>query len=81
MQHVIAAVAAALSISPSVASRIVKENPLTLAEHDIPARVGAVGYATTCGSHLMLTDGGDRVICDLRISEGALDAIERERAL
>lgn len=81
MQHVVAAITAALSISPALASRIVGENELTLQEHDVPAQVGAVGYATRAGSHMMLTDGGDKVICDLRISAGAVDAIEQERAL
>ncbi len=81
MQHVIAAVAAALSITPGIAARIVEENGETLRARDIPAEVGAMGYATANGSHLMLAGADHSPICDLRISFGALAAIEEERGV
>lgn len=81
MQHVIAAVAAALSITPAVAARIVEENAETLHARAIPDRVEAMGYATANGSHLMLASTDRAVICDLRISVGALAAIEAERGV
>lgn len=79
MQHVIDAIAATLDVSRDIAARIHRENSMTLAWKTIPAEVLAIGYAGNHGHHLMLADADHDVICELRVSAGAIEDIDRHR--